>query len=313
MVVTHWLIVASRSIFEIHCKWHSERQAQLRRPKQRQYRTHEYSHSGGTASPTISGLSEPASLGSTDLHDPNSHLDGVLSPEVVVTSLGATPSNGKASGAGHAEEPVGIHTVEDILRKFPESDEDHNSDRKAYSRDLECPDCHAVFFSRADCDYHQRTSLCPDSAAVAFVMISDATQPGGYRVERRLLQFDVAHSRIKCPKCKLSFATQDEVERHQISHVTRHLECVHCQRLFHTVTELESHYDWHDDMEFRHHRNRIRAKQPGLKLLSELGYRDQTKLAVPTFRRQWAFPGPATSMPIIHEAASAGNNDPGRL
>jgi phage FluMu protein Com len=211
------------------------------------------------------------------------------------------------------EEPPGIHTVEDILRKFPEYDGEHHKDDEEHSRDLDCQDCHAVFFSRADRDYHQQTSLCQDSAAVAYVLISDTAQPGGYRVERRLLPFDVSHSRIKCPKCKQSFATQDELESHQASHVMQHLECVHCQRLFHTVTELESHYDWHDDMEFRHHRNKIRAKQPGLKLLSELGYRDQTKVAVPTFKRQSMFPGPAKPMPVIHEAASAVTSDLGML
>ena len=142
-------------------------------------------------------------------------------------------------------------------------------------------------------------------------MISDAAQPGGYRVERRLLPFDVSHSRVKCPKCKQSFATQEGLERHQTSHIAQHLECVHCQMLFHTVTELESHYDWHDDMEFRHHRNKIRAKQPGLKLLSELGYRDQTNVALPTFRRQSALPGVSRPMPIIHEASSIVNSDLG--
>ena len=66
-------------------------------------------------------------------------------------------------------------------------------------------------------------------------------------------------------------------------------------------------------MEFRHHRNKIRAKQPGLKLLSDLGYRDQTKVAVPTFRRQSMLPGPAKPMPVIHEASSAVNSDLGML
>jgi len=142
-------------------------------------------------------------------------------------------------------------------------------------------------------------------------MISDGTQPGGYRVERRLLPFDISHSRIKCSKCKLSFVDPEALNRHQTSHVSQHLECVHCQKLFHTVTELESHYEWHDDMEFRHHRNKIRAKQPGLKLLSELGYRDQTKVAIPTFRKQLALAGPAKPMPVINEASSAATSDLG--
>jgi hypothetical protein len=211
------------------------------------------------------------------------------------------------------EERPGIRTVGDVLRKFPGYDEEHIKDGKEHSRDLECQDCHAVFFSRADCDYHQQTSLCQDSAAVAYVIISDATQPGGYRVERRFLAFDVSQSRMKCPKCNQTFVAREGLERHQTSHVEQHLECLHCQKLFHTATELESHYDWHDDMEFRHHRNRIRAKQPGLKLLSELGYRDQTKVAGPTFKRQPMFPGPAKPMPVIHEGASAVNGGLGTL
>ena len=257
--------------------------------------------------------SDPASLASADQNTTSGHLDLTLGPAFEVPSVEVTAPNEVGSGVLRKEEPPGIHTVEDILRKFPEYDGEHHKDDEEHSRDLECQDCHAVFFSRADRDYHQRTSLCQDSAAVAYVMISDAAQPGGYRVERRCLPFDVSHSRIKCPKCKQSFATQEELESHQASHVMQHLECVHCQRLFHTVTELESHYDWHDDMEFRHHRNRIRAKQPGLKLLSDLGYRDQTKVAVPTFKRQLMFPGPAKPMPVIHEAASALNSDLGML
>jgi hypothetical protein len=257
--------------------------------------------------------SDHASLPSADLNNTSSHLDVTLGPAFEVPSLEVTAPNEVGFGALLQEEPLGIHTVEDILGKFPEYEEDQNKDDDGHSRDLECQDCHAVFFSRADCDYHQQTSLCQDSAAVAYVMISDAAQPGGYRVERRLLPFDLSHSRIKCPKCKQSFATREGLERHQTSHVAQHLECVHCQRLFHTVTELDSHYDWHDDMEFRHHRNKIRAKQPGLKLLSELGYRDQTKVAAPTFKRQSMFPGPAKPMPVIHEAASAVNSDRGML
>jgi hypothetical protein len=308
--VNDWLIVSGRSIFEGHCRWHSERQTQLRRPKQRQYRTNVHSESEITVSPATSTLSDSsnrqsdyASLASTDLNNTSSQLGVTLGPAFEVPSLEVTAPS---------EEPLGIHTIEDVLRKFPEY-EDQNKDDKGRSRDLECQDCHAVFFSQVDCDYHQQINLCQDSAAVAYVMISDAAQPGGYRVERRLLPFDVSQSRIKCPKCNHSFATREGLERHQTSHVAQHLECVHCHRLFHTVTELESHYDWHDDMEFRHHRNRIRAKQPGLKLLSELGYRDQTKVAVPTFKTQSMFPGPGKPMPVIHEASSAVISDLGML
>lgn len=211
----------------------------------------------------------------------------------------------------HEEEPAGIHTVLDVLKKFPEYNPDESGHGKDSAPDLECPDCHAVFFSRKDCLDHQQSSSCPDSAAVAYVMIGDPAQPGGYRVERRLLSFDVSRSRIKCTKCKQSFANQLGLEAHQASHVLENLECVHCQRLFHTVTELEYHYDWHDDMEFRHHRDRLRAKQPGLKLQSELGYRDQTKVAVPNFKRQSVLSNSARPMPIIHEAASIVSGEAG--
>ena len=314
----HWLIFPGRSTFESHCKWHSERQAQLRRPKQRQYRSSVHSDTESATSPTVSTFSassnrqsDHASLASADLTDKNSPLDVTLGPAFQVPDLEVTTPNDVTFGALRKREPLGIHTVEDILKKFPEYNEDQGRHGKAHARELECQDCHAVFFSQADCDYHQQTNLCQDSAAVAYVMISDAAQPGGYRVERRLLPFDVSHSRIKCPKCKQSFANQEGLDRHQTSHVAQHLECVHCQKLFHTVTELESHYDWHDDMEFRHHRNKIRAKQPGLKLLSELGYRDQTKVAIPTFRKQSMLAGPAKPMPVIHEASSVVNNDLG--
>ena len=310
---------SGRAIFESHCKWHSERQAQLRRPKQRQYRSNVHDEAGGAASPSVSSLSassnhqgDHASLVSTDRSNDPNLVNIALGPAFRIPSPEVTSSD-VASSAWRQSEPLGIHTVEEVLKKFPEYDEDQSRSGKGHARELECQDCHAVFFTQADCDYHQQTSLCQDSAAVAYVMISDAAQPGGYRVEKRVLPFDVSHSRIKCPKCKQSFATQEGLERHQTSHVAQHLECVHCQKLFHTVTELESHYDWHDDMEFRHQRNKIRAKQPGLKLLSELGHRDQTKIAVPTFKRQPMLPGAPKPMPVIHETSSAVDSDLGML
>ena len=204
-------------------------------------------------------------------------------------------------------QPVGIHSVSDVLKKFPAFDAEQHDQGKGHVKDLECPDCHAVLFSRADCEYHSQTSACPDSAALAYVLIVDATQPGGYRVERRLLPFDVTHSRLKCRKCKQSYGTQEEMESHQASHDGEYVECVHCQKAFQTNEELESHYDWHDDMEFRHHRNRVRAKQPGLKLQSELGYRDQSNFAMPSFKRRPGLTTPAKPMPVIHEAVSITN------
>ena len=320
--IDHWLINlrSGRAIFETHCKWHSERQVQLRRPKKRQYGSNAHDEAEGTASPSVSSLSvssnhqgDHASLASTDRSNDPSRINITLGSAFRVPSPEVAPSSDVPSSVRRESEPLGIHTVEEVLKKFPEYDEDQSRSGKGHARELECQDCHAVFFTQADCDYHRQTSLCQDSAAVAYVMISDAAQPGGYRVERRVLPFDVSHSRIKCPKCKQSFATQEGLERHQTSHVVQQLECVHCQRLFHTVTELESHYEWHDDMEFRHHRNKIRAKQPGLKLLSELGHRDQTKIATPTFKRQPMLLGTPKPMPVIHEASSAMDSDLGML
>ena len=217
-----------------------------------------------------------------------------------------------ASQVQEHEQPKGIHTVEHVLKKFPEYNPDQSGHGKENEPDLECLDCHAVFFTLRDCEDHQHSSSCPDSAAVAYVMIGDSTRPGGYRVEKRLIPFDVSQSRMKCMKCKQSYEDQASLEAHQASHVLEHLECVHCQRLFQTVTELEYHYDWHDDMEFRHHRNRLRAKQPGLKLQSEHGFRDQTKVAIPNFKRQTLLSVPTKPMPIIHEASSGVSGDAGK-
>jgi hypothetical protein len=316
--IDHWLIFSGRAIFETHCKWHSERQAQLRRPKQRQYRSNVHDEAESTASPSISSLSassnhqgDHTSLASTD-RDPG-RSNTAPGPAFRIPSPEVASSSDVASSAWRESESLGIQTVEEVLKKFPQYDEDQSRNDRGHARELECQDCHAVFFTQADCDYHRQTSLCQDSAAVAYVMISDAAQPGGYRVERRVLPFDVSHSRIKCPKCKQSFATQEGLERHQNSHVAKQLECVHCQRLFDTATELESHYDWHDDMEFRHHRNKIRAKQPGLKLLSDMGHRDQMKVAVPNFKRQPMLPGAPRPMPIIPETSNAVDSDLGML
>ena len=222
--------------------------------------------------------------------------------------MNGKPSSDISDGKCRGQIPVGIRGVEDVIRKFPAYGANTNGQDNTYGRDLECADCHAVFFTPEECDQHRQSSSCPASAAVAFVIIRDPSQTGGYLIERRLLPFDVAHSFIKCCKCDESFPTQAEVDVHQSGHTSEDLECGHCQKLFETPTELESHYEWHDDMEYRHHRNRLRAKQPGLKLQSELGPKDQSDFVTPSFKRR-IVPGQSKAMPIIYEATITPKND----
>src|SRR5438309_2324010 len=98
--IDHWLILPGRAIFETHCQWHSERQAQLRRPKQRQYRSGAQDETEGTASPSISSLSassnhqgDHASLASTDRSNEPSRLNIALGPAFRIPSPEVTSSS----------------------------------------------------------------------------------------------------------------------------------------------------------------------------------------------------------------------------
>lgn len=60
-------------------------------------------------------------------------------------------------------------------------------------------------------------------------------------------------------------------------------------KVFSTTTELESHYQWHDDMEYRHHRDKCRRKLPGLKLQTKTLQKRSSRAGVADFGRKSVF------------------------
>lgn len=178
-----------------------------------------------------------------------------------------------------------IKTLNDILARFP-SFEIENRDHQSHTiRDYKCADCEAVFSTQKDCDAHTQSRSCPGSAVIAFALYRDLGQPGGYRIDKKYLPFDGQQSCFKCKKCHLSFSNRLLKRVHEHSHPQPHIKCLHCAKPFSTAIELESHYQWHDDMEFRHHRNECRRKLPGLKLQSK-PVQNHTNTGVADFGRK---------------------------
>ena len=152
-----------------------------------------------------------------------------------------------------------------------------------------CSDCQAVFSTQKDCDLHSSSRFCPGSAAIAFALYRDVRQPGGYRIDKKYLPFEGKYSTIKCQKCHLSFSDRLLKKVHERSHVSAQIECLHCREIFSTTTELEVHYQWHDDMEYRHHRDKCRRKLPGLKLHSKTSHKRLSRAGVGDFGRKSVF------------------------
>jgi hypothetical protein len=182
-----------------------------------------------------------------------------------------------------------IKTLEDVVARFPAFEIEKVDDQSETSRDYKCADCEAIFSTQKDCDLHNQSRFCPGSAAIAFALYRDVRQPGGYRIDKKYLPFNGQQSSIKCQKCHVSFSNRLQKKVHERSHAEAHIECLHCRKAFSTTTELESHYQWHDDMEHRHHRNRCRRKLPGLKLQSKALHKRQSRAGVADFGRKSVF------------------------
>jgi hypothetical protein len=182
-----------------------------------------------------------------------------------------------------------IKTLDDMVARFPAFDIGNPDHPSQASRDYKCADCEAIFSTQRDCDLHNRSRFCPGSAATAFALYRDVRQPGGYRIDKKYLPFNGQHSQIKCQKCHLGFSNRLLKKVHERTHTAAEAECQHCQKTFSTTTELESHYQWHDDMEHRHHRDKCRMKLPGLKLQSKTLHKRLSRTGVGDFGRRSVF------------------------
>ncbi len=196
--------------------------------------------------------------------------------------------------------------------RFPAFEIEKTDDTSHTTRDYKCADCEAIFSAQKDCDLHAQSRFCPGSAAVAFALYRDVRQPGGYRIDRKYLPFNGQYSSIKCQKCHLSFSNSLQRKVHELSHPSPQIECLHCENQFSTTTELESHYQWHDDMEHRHHRNKCRRKLPGLKLESKALHKRQSRAGVAEFGRKSVFLADE-DLSVIPENSVGDSQGEGRL
>lgn len=289
------LIIANSSEFETHCLWHSERQIELQRGP-RIHNTNQKPHSASTDQSTnsqsdISAQCPPGSVTTAESLSSPSTRHGTTKPPVAVGEnniLGSDFSFGTFSpiSAADSQDLALIKTFADVVVRFPSFDIENPDEQSSVERDYKCADCQAVFSTQQDFDVHTLSRFCPGSAAVAYALYRDLRQPGGYRIDKKYLPFDGRQISFKCKKCHLRFSNRLVKQAHERSHPRLHIECLHCQRSFSTVIELESHYQWHDDMEYRHHRDKCLKKLPGLKLQSKYLKKRHSKIGVADFGKK---------------------------
>ncbi|EED19268.1 tetratricopeptide repeat protein [Talaromyces stipitatus ATCC 10500] len=140
-----------------------------------------------------------------------------------------------------------IRHFQDVLRKFPP-----RPNKDAYTIELKnvsCTDCDAIFSTRAELENHRFTKFCPGAAIVVHVMMRDNLINKGYRIEKRLVPLEGFPLRVPCNKCKDVFPSDEAKEAHENLRMSTRL----------SRYELRLHYDYHDDMEFRHVRKEVNS------------------------------------------------------
>ena len=145
-----------------------------------------------------------------------------------------------------------------------------------------------LILRREERDKHHLSRYCAGNRVVCYDLYIDHSKPGGYRIERVTIPFDgkSEDALFACDKCSSLFPTEEETDRHRrtrrspsnccwpdswlIIDPLQPSKCLHCGKIFGTEEvfrtpflqllltltryELETHYEWHDDMELR---NRI--------------------------------------------------------
>ncbi|KAL2002577.1 hypothetical protein VTN02DRAFT_6474 [Thermoascus thermophilus] len=146
-----------------------------------------------------------------------------------------------------------VDTFQDALHLFPPHREQDGAVSEA--GDIRCPDCEAVFSSLAEMREHNLTRYCPNAAVAVYVMTQDRLIKKGYRVEKKSIPLDTRPLRIPCGKCEELFRSEEDRKAHEVTHKSGKHKCVHCERECDTPYELNLHYNWHDDMEYRQARD----------------------------------------------------------
>ncbi|KAK2743242.1 hypothetical protein FQN57_004931 [Myotisia sp. PD_48] len=224
--------------FLAHCTEHSNIQKKLQRPATRTY--------GGRYGP-IERKKAQTKTPATPASPPQLPKTGDREKEAQDKEVKATE---RASFIDKA--------YRDILHKFRPYEGDGVEQNTSVSQELPCPDCKFKFRTPEEREDHYRSAYCRGSHIVAYLMYMDSSKPGSYRIERLEVPFDARGKEQyhQCKKCGAKFPTIKEKDDHQATHSLQPVKCLHCKKILSSEFELDDHYDWHDDMEYRNNRGR---------------------------------------------------------
>ncbi|GFG10715.1 nephrocystin-3 [Aspergillus udagawae] len=221
--------------FDEHCKEHKEIQRKLQRPATRTY--------GARYVPSQHALLQ----------------DSTKKP----SSRASDHSEDREQEAPHAESsednivPGLDPRIKFIMEHFASYDGTGMTEDSPSDREYSCPDCDFKFRTLKDRDEHRLSRFCQGCHVKAFVMVNDHSKPTGYQIENVLLPFDWKLYRWEsvCKKCGECFTSDADMKQHELTHLIMPSRCLHCSKVFSSHYELEDHYEWHDDMEYRNHRD----------------------------------------------------------
>ncbi|KAK0742668.1 hypothetical protein B0T18DRAFT_168367, partial [Schizothecium vesticola] len=240
--------------FVNHFNAHSETQKRLNRPPGRTYGARYQPPAGKTQQASPSANPSRGDVGKKEEgEEEKQENDG--------SSLRSLEDQGKDAAA----------RVSDILDKFPPFDLDDVAFSPRAEPNIKCHNCNFKFSTIEERDEHHLSVYCKGSHIVAYCLSIDSSQPRGYKVEKKLVPLD---GRMHPPFSNAGNATiYIRRKRKRMSMRKTHplvpSRCLHCNKIFSTMYELEDHYDWHDDMEFRNktektilEKNESQSKKP---------------------------------------------------
>ncbi|GAB1317938.1 hypothetical protein MFIFM68171_08148 [Madurella fahalii] len=170
-------------------------------------------------------------------------------------------SKPESTPAANSANKIVLERVQGIVARF-EPYEDGVEIKVPQPAELPCPDCDFKLRNKKELDEHILSIYCRGSHIVQYPLCIDSSKPRGYYVEEVLVPFDEhAHpSEFQCCKCEEKFPSLKAMEEHEATHPMLPQICLHCSKVFGTEYELENHYDWHDDMEYRQMLDRLPAE-----------------------------------------------------
>jgi hypothetical protein len=195
---------------------------------------------------------------------PTTSRDAVSILQKISTRLPGNPS----VTPGVTPNPQALRKLEELLQRYPPYG-DELSEQPATHPEWICQDCDGIFPSSLERNEHYLSRYCSGSAAVVHLLIIDKSRPEGYHIEEKHIPFDSRASGFKCSKCSDVFLSTEQSQVHERTHAIEGARCLYCAKSYDTEYELQTHYDWHDDMEFRHQRDGQKAQMLKLSLFGK--------------------------------------------